>query len=142
MPDNSKVNLEIIAPTGIVYQGQVSAVSIPTFQGQITVLPHHTALFTKLAEGEVILNPSGNSDTIVIAGGFAEVKNNTVHILSDYAIRAESIKQAQVEERKRLAEGKLKQKLTNREFTSADKDLKMSILELKVAQKMRKRHQG
>ena len=141
MPD-SKVNLEIIAPTGIVYQGQVSAVSIPTYQGQITVLPHHTALFTKLSEGEVIINPSGNEDTIVIAGGFAEVKNNSVHILSDYAIRADSIKQAQVEEKKRLAEGKLKQQLTNREFTSADKDLKMSILELKVAQKMRKRHQG
>ena len=141
MPD-SKVNLEIIAPTGIVYQGQVASVSIPTYQGQITVLPHHTALFTKLSEGEVVINPSGNSDTIVIAGGFAEVKNNSVHILSDYAIRADSIKQAQVEEKKRLAEGKLKQKLTNREFTSADKDLKMSILELKVAQKMRRKHQG
>ncbi len=141
MPD-SKVNLEIIAPTGIVYQGQVSAVSIPTYQGQITVLPHHTALFTKLSEGEVVINPSGNEDTIVIAGGFAQVENNSVHILSDYAIRADSIKQAQVEEKKRMAEGKLKQQLTNREFTSADKDLKMSILELKVAQKMRKRHQG
>ena len=141
MPD-SKVNLEIIAPTGVVYQGQVTSVSIPTYQGQITVLPHHTALFTKLSEGEVVINPSGNSDTIVIAGGFAEVKNNTVHILSDYAIRADSIKQAQAEEKKRLAEGKLKQKLTNREFTSADKDLKMSILELKVAQKMRRKHQG
>src|SRR3989344_97715 len=41
--------------------------------------------------------------------------------------------------KKRQAEQKLREKLTNEEFTIADKDLRISILELKVAQKVRRR---
>lgn len=131
--------LEIVAPEGEVFTGEIDSVSIPTFQGQITILPHHISLFTKLAEGEVEIRQSGKMIGIVIAGGFAEVNQNTVRVLSDYAIRAESIEIAKAEEKKRLAEEKLKGQLSNEEFTMADKDLKLSILELKVADKMRRK---
>lgn len=134
---SSNLNLEIVAPTGVIFEGEVTSVSIPTINGTITVLPHHVSLFAKLSEGEVVINKEGREQTIVISGGFLEIDNNSAHILSDYAIRAESIEQAKSEEKKRLSSDKLKQKLTNKEFTVADKDLRMSILELKVAQKVR-----
>lgn len=136
---SNNFNLEIISPEGQVFAGPAESVTIPTYKGEITVLPHHAQLFTKLSEGEVRIKQGGRETTIVIAGGFLEVKNSSVHILSDYAIRAESIQMAKAEERKRQAEEKLKQKLDNREFTVADKDLRLSILELKVAQKIRHR---
>ena len=139
MARSNSFKLEVIAPGGIIYTDEVSSVSVPTYQGIITILPNHTALFTKLAEGEVEINKDGKNITIIIAGGFAEVKQNSVHILSDHAIRAESIEVAKAEERKRQAEEKLKQKLVNEEFTMADKDLKLSILELNAAQKMRRK---
>lgn len=132
--------LEIIAPEGDVFNDTVDSVSIPTYQGTITVLPHHVPLFTRLSEGEVDIKQAGKTTTIVIAGGFLEIKENSVHILSDYAIRAESIQIAKAEEKRRLAEDKLKNKLSNEEYTMADKDLKLSILELKVADKMRRQH--
>ena len=131
--------LEIVSPQGIIFQGEVEKVTIPTYSGIITVLPHHTPIFTKLDEGEIDLVSSGKTQTVVIAGGFLEVKGGSAHILSDHAIRAESIELAKVEEKKRQAEEKLKEKLSNEDFTMADKDLKLSILELKVAQKMRRR---
>lgn len=131
--------LEIVSPQGIIFQGEVEKVTVPTYSGFITILPHHTPIFTKLAEGEVDILTQGKIITIVIAGGFLEVKGGSAHILSDYAIRAESIELAKVEEKKRQAEDKLKEKLSNEDFTMADKDLKLSILELKVAQKMRRR---
>ncbi len=134
------LTLEIISPEGLVFKGDVDSVSIPTDKGTITVLPHHVGLFTKLSEGEVIIKISDRETTIVIAGGFLEIKGNAVHILSDYAIRAESIEIAHAEERKRVAEEKKHTKLSNKEFIAADKDIRLSILELKVANKMR-RHQ-
>lgn len=136
---SNNFNLEIISPEGLVFQGTAAAVSIPTFSGVITVLPHHTPLFTKLSEGEIEIRDGSKSMTVVITGGFLEIKSNSVHILSDYAIKAESIEIAKSEEKKRQAEDRLKQKLSNEDFTLADKDLKLSILELKVAQKMRRR---
>src|SRR3989344_1247124 len=139
MAKNNTFLLEIISPQGAIFQGEVDSVSIPTFQGIITVLPHHIPLFTKLIEGEVHIKDDGHETTVVISGGFLEVKRDSTHILSDYAIRAESIEMAKSEEKKREAEEKLKQKLSNEDFTIADKDLKLSILELKVAQKIRRK---
>ena len=139
MPGENNIHIEIVAPTGIIFQGEVDSISLPTFQGTITVLPHHAALFTKLSEGEVEIREGSKNINIVISGGFLEVKNNSAHVLADYAVRAESIEMAKAEEKKRLAEDKLKQKLSNEDFTVVDKDLRMSILELKVAQKVKKR---
>jgi len=137
MHDN--ILLEIIAPEGEIFHDNVDAVSIPTYQGLITVLPHHVPLFTKLSEGEVEIKHGGKTTTIVISGGFLEIKKNEVHILSDYAVRAESIEIAKSLEKKRAAEEKLAEKLSNRDFTTADKDLRLSILELKVADKIKHR---
>ena len=138
MPSNS-FRLEIVAPTGIIYDDEVSSVSVPTQNGIKTILPNNAPLFTKLFEGEVEIKRDSKDTTIIISGGFCEVKNNMVNILSDYAIRAESIQVAKSEEKKRQAEEKLKQKLDNEDFTIADKDLKLSILELKAVEKMRRR---
>ena len=137
--DTDEFLFEIVSPEGVVFEGKVNSVSLPTDLGQITILPHHISLFTKLVGGEVEIKQKSHETTIVIAGGFLEVKSGSAHLLSDYAIRAESIEQAKAEERKRKAEEKLKQTLSNEEFTIADKDLKISILELKVAQKIRRR---
>jgi len=135
----NNLSLEIVSPQGIIFGGNVDQVTLPTSNGAITVLPHHAALFTKLIEGEIEVVEQGKRTSFVIAGGFFEINNNKASILSDYAIRAESIEMAKSEEKKRQAEQKLREKLTNEEFTIADKDLKMSILELKVAQKVRRR---
>lgn len=137
MSDN--LFLEIVSPQGIVFEGNIEQVSLPTVNGVITVLPHHAALFTKLMEGEIELVQQGKGTSYIIAGGFFEINNNKGSVLSDYAIRAESIVEAKSEEKKRQAEQRLREKLTNEEFTIADKDLKMSILELKIAQKVKRR---
>ncbi len=140
MARNNSIFLEIVAPTGIIFAGDVDSFSVPSYNGTLTILPHHTPLFTKLTEGEVRVNSENKDTTLVISGGFLEIKNNSAHVLSDYAIRAENIEMAKSEERKRQAEQKLKEKLDVLDFTTVDKDLKMSILELKVAEKVRRRH--
>lgn len=139
MPKSNNFFLEVVSPQGIIFEGEADSVCLPTYDGKITILPYHTPLFTKLSEGVVEIKKDNKEVTIVVSGGFLEVKDNSVHILSDYAIRAESIEVAKSEARKKLAEEKLKQKLDNEEFTIADKDLRLSILELKVAQKVRRR---
>lgn len=139
MAKSNSFFLEIVSPEGIIFQDEVSQVSIPTTKGQITVLPHHASLFTKLSEGEVEILKEGRPTTIVISGGFLEIKNNSVHILSDYAIRAESIEIAKAEERMRKAKEQMREKEGKKEFVLADKEFRKSILELKIAQKIRKK---
>ncbi len=132
--------LEIITPDGIIYNEDVSEVILPTPKGQITVLPHHVALFAKLIEGEMIIKKNGKESLMAILGGIAEVSNNSVRILSDYAVKADSIVAAHAQEAKKRAEEALQSKKSAEDFAMADRDLKRSILELKVAEKIKKRN--
>lgn len=136
---NAQFHLEIVSPDGIIYTDDIEELSIPTTNGEITILPHHIALYAKLSEGEAVITKNGKKSTIAILGGMVEVGNNIVSVITDYAIRAESIEMARAEEAKKRAEEILKNKEENVDYTIADHDLKKSILELKVAQKYKKR---
>lgn len=142
MAKGSTFFFEVISPDGILFQDEAYEVSLPTPTGEITILPHHAALVTKLSEGEVKIYQEGKEKYIAIIGGFLEIKDNKVRLLSDYAIRTESIEVAKAEERKRRAEEKIKDKKDNTDFIIAEKDLRKSILELKVSQNIKKRHRN
>lgn len=138
----NKFLFEITSPEGIVFSEEVLEVTLPTQDGEITILPHHAPLLTKLAEGEIIIHKPSGKASVVITGGFLEINKNKAHALSDYAIRAESIEIAHSEERKKQAEKRLEELAGKKEFAIAEKEFKKSILELKVAQRIKKRHQG
>ncbi len=133
------LKLEIITPDGIIYNEEVSEVMLPTPKGQITILPHHVALFVKLVEGEIVIKKNSKDSLMAVLGGVAEIADNSVKILSDYAVKADSIVMARAQEAKKRAEEALLNKKSNEDFAMADRDLKRSILELKVAEKMKKR---
>ncbi|MES2408697.1 MAG: F0F1 ATP synthase subunit epsilon [Patescibacteria group bacterium] len=71
------MELKIYSLEGTKYEGTVSEVSLPTTDGEITVLPHHVALITTLKAGEIKFK----DQIISINGGFAEVGNNKVVVL-------------------------------------------------------------
>ncbi len=136
---NLSFTLEIITPDGIIYNEEVAEVMLPTPKGQITVLPHHVALFAKLVEGEIVIKKNGKETLLAVLGGVTEIGNNEVKILSDYAVKADTIVMARAQEAKKRAEEALENKQSNEDFAMADRDLKKSILELKVAEKMKRR---
>lgn len=134
-----KLHLHILSPEATVYDDIVDEVILPTQKGEIAVLPQHVALFTKLAQGELKVKKGNSENTIIIFGGFLEVQNNHVTVLSDYAIRAESIEVAKAEEAKKRAEEVMRNKGENVDFVLAEKELQKSLLTLKAAEKYRKR---
>lgn len=134
------IELEIISPEGIILKEKVDEVIIPTTTGQIAILPGHTPVFTKLAGGELAVRKKGEETLIAITGGFLEISQNKVIVLADYAIRSEQIEARKAEEARKRAEEMLKAGKDKKDFALAEKELKKSILELKIADKIRKRH--
>lgn len=128
---------KILSPEGQVFSDSVDEVVLPTPTGEIAVLTHHVPLFSKLSEGVITIKKSGKKTIIAVLGGFLEVKSDTALVLSDYAIKAESIQTARASEAKKLAEEMLKSKQTTAELLMAEKKLQKSLLELKVADKMK-----
>lgn len=139
---NKTLSVEIASPEGIVFQDEASEVILPTVEGEIVILPMHTPIYIKLAEGEIIIKSGKQEFLIAITGGFLEVENNKVTILSDYAIRSEKIERLRAEEAKKRAEEAMKNKKENQDIYKIEKDLRRSLLELKIADKMRKRQKS
>jgi F-type H+-transporting ATPase subunit epsilon len=137
---NSKFHFEIVTPDGTIYQDSVDEVRLPTPIGEITILPNHVPLYAKLGDGEAIIIKDGKETLMAVLGGIVDVSDGKVSIVSDYAIQADSIQLAKAEEAKKRAEEAKKNKQETQDFITEDKELRKSILELKVAQKIRRPH--
>lgn len=85
------LNLEIVTPEKKVYDEAVDAVTIPTSNGEIGVLPNHAPLISTLKPGILTITNRGTSEKLAIAGGFVEVALNKVSILADVAERSDEV---------------------------------------------------
>jgi F-type H+-transporting ATPase subunit epsilon len=104
------IKFEIVTPEKIVLKEDVVEVTVPTEEGEVTILPRHAPLIANLKPGVLVLKKTdGSADVAFIAGGFLEVLRNKVVVLADTAERAEKIDLAKVEEARARAEKAMKE---------------------------------
>ncbi len=102
------LHLEIVTPEKKIFSDAVGNVYLPAGVGELGVLEGHAALVTALDPGELRYEKSGQIVTLAVGGGFAEVTQDRVHVLTDMALGEENIDEAKVEEAMRRAEEQLK----------------------------------
>ena len=74
-------NLEIISPEKILLSEKVNSVTIPSFEGEMTILADHIPLITFLRPGIAVVDGNKQSKYFV-EEGTVEFSNNTLIILS------------------------------------------------------------
>jgi F-type H+-transporting ATPase subunit epsilon len=139
------MNFELTTPERVVYQAKARQVTLPTSEGEITVLPGHVPLVAPVEAGELRVVAEDGSDILMaVSGGFVTVKPDGIVVLADTAERGEELELAAIEEAKRKAEALLKEKITDAErFADTTAHLARELARLKVARKhaSRKHHQ-
>lgn len=112
----------------------VKSVTMDTIEGEITVLPGHTPLLTKLSEGILrYTDEKDQEDTVVIFGGFLEIDaSGKLTVLADSAVRATDLDEANLQKAKLEAEETLKDKAREVEFANAEASLRRTVLEMKA----------
>jgi F-type H+-transporting ATPase subunit epsilon len=136
-----KLFLEIITPTKVVLSEEVDEITLPTVNGEISILPNHIDLLTKIKPGEMTIHRNGKIELFAITGGFLEISSNKVSILADHAIHADNIEIAKAEQAKERAEKAMKDKASDKDYAVANAELRKALLELKVARKHKVRNQ-
>jgi len=131
----SVLNLKIVSPEKKVFEESgFNSVTIPTEAGEITVLPEHIPLVSKVSPGEIIARKGNIEQSLITLNGFLKLDSmGNILILSDYAVRSEDVEIGRVEEAKKRAEAAMKEKLSEKEFAIAEAELRKTLLELKVA---------
>lgn len=133
------LQLTVVTQEKELLSQEVDSVTAMTMSGEVTILPGHVPLMTKLTDTELVYRKSGKVSSLAVSGGFMNVEpNNKIIILADSAIRSEDINEAKAEEaRKKAQETMQNEKASKTEIFLAESEMKRAILELRVAQKRR-----
>lgn len=87
------INVEVVSPEAVLYSGEATMVITRTLGGgEIAFQAGHSAFLGALIENHTrVFLADGRVEDIAVHGGFVEVSNNTVSILSDAAEVASAI---------------------------------------------------
>lgn len=83
----SNLKLEIYTPNGVLFDGEVTSVTLPGSKGLFTVLNNHGAIISSLTKGVIKYTINQEISTIETTGGFVEVKKNVVTVCLETIIK-------------------------------------------------------
>ena len=110
MSNDKIIKFEIVTPEKTVTKEMIKQVTVPTTEGDVTILPKHTPLVSTLKSGVLeFVKEDGSREVAFVSGGFLEVLRNKVVVLADTADRAEDIDMKKVEEARERAEKAMKE---------------------------------
>ncbi len=130
------LKLDIVTQEKKLLTEEVSSITAQTVEGEITILPSHVPLLTRLTEGVMRFMTKSGEQVVAIFGGFLEVDSlGNVSVLADSAVRAEDIDEAKVKEAEAEAKAVLADKTRALEFAEAEAALRKAYASIKALNK-------
>jgi F-type H+-transporting ATPase subunit epsilon len=131
--------LEIVTPEARVYSDTIDQVVIPTVEGEVGILPGHIPLLTQVEDGELRVTKNGQTEYLVVGGGFAEVEGDRVRVLAEHAVTESTIDEKAVEAALQRAEEQLKaaENMDPNEFENLQSMVRFSGVQLAIKRRKR-----
>lgn len=85
------ITLRVITPESIVLDTSTSSVRLPGVDGSIGVLPRHAPMVAALGIGSLSYREGGADRPVFVSGGFAEVRDDTIRVISSASEPREEI---------------------------------------------------
>ena len=79
------LQVSVISPEKTIYEGEADQVIAPAWDGQLGVLKGHAPMLVLLGEGELRITRGGADERFHIRGGFLQVADDVVTVLSEHA---------------------------------------------------------
>ncbi len=133
------LEFKIVTPERVVFEDTVESVSLPTVDGEITILPRHIPLVTLLQAGELRIRKGKEEIPLAVSSGVVEVDGKRVVVLADTAERADELEEEKIEKARQQAQKLMQEKRADAEgFAEASAALEREIARLKVAKRHRR----
>jgi F-type H+-transporting ATPase subunit epsilon len=87
----AELNVIVVTPETTVLEKSAEFVALPLFDGEIGIAPGHSPMIGRLGYGELRIRTGGSTETLYVDGGFVQVANNIVSVLTNRAVPAEAL---------------------------------------------------
>jgi F-type H+-transporting ATPase subunit epsilon len=88
----------IVTPERALLDAHVDFVALPMYDGELGVLPGRAPLIGRLGPGELRTKQANETHRYFVDGGFAQIRNNIVTVLTPRALKAEEINRTAAEQ--------------------------------------------
>jgi len=134
------LHVDIVSAEAEIFSGTATMVFAPAEMGEVGIAPRHAPLLSRLKPGEVrVQTQEGEELSFFVSGGMLEIQPHVVTILSDTAIRADDLDEAQALEAKDRAEKLLADRSADIDYARAQSELAQSMAQLAAIKKLRER---
>ena len=116
MENNFKI--EIISPERIIFSGDIKMVTLPSYEGDMSVLKQHISIITFLRPGIIRAQKNeGNFEEFFVQDGTVEYFNDSLVVLSTSAINMKDLSKEFVDNLNK----DIQNKLTDKNLTDHDR---------------------
>jgi F-type H+-transporting ATPase subunit epsilon len=126
------LKLEIVTPEAKIFSDDVDMVTLTGVEGEMGILPNHVPLMTQLAAGEIVARKGADTIFLVVGDGFVQITGERVSVLTDMAINADNIDEAQAQEALQRAEARLAEKISDEETARVQAAIVHAANQIKV----------
>ena len=115
MEDSFK--LEIISPEKIIFSDETKMVTLPSYEGDMSILKNHISIITLLRPGIIKVQNDGNFKEFFVQDGAVEFFNDSLVVLSASAINVKDLSKEFVDNLNKDTQDKL----TDKNITDHDR---------------------
>ncbi len=84
----AQLNCIVVTPEETAVDEQTDFVALPLYDGELGIAPGHSPLIGRLGYGEMRIRSGGNVQRFYVDGGFVQVDENVVSVLTNRAVPA------------------------------------------------------
>ena len=84
-------HLSVVTPERSVLEGEVKFVALPAHDGEVGIMRNRAPLLVRLSPGALRADTDGGPRTLFIDGGFAEMADNHLTVLTEAAMQPEEL---------------------------------------------------
>ena len=123
----------VVTPEETVLDTEADFIALPLYDGEVGIGKNHTPMIGRLGYGELRLRQGATTISYYIDGGFVQVNDNLISVLTNRAIPAGAVDQLAAAEQLALALGR--QVSGDEELAIRDRIVKQARAQLRVAVK-------
>jgi F-type H+-transporting ATPase subunit epsilon len=79
------LTVTVISPESVLFEGTSDSVIAPAYDGEVGILTGHAAMMTLLGRGILRVGSAGGAQRFEIEGGFLQVVDNHVRVVTEQA---------------------------------------------------------
>lgn len=94
----AEMTVTVVTPEETVVETTASSVVLPLFDGEVGLMPKHAPMIGRLGYGEMRITTDEGKQSFYVDGGFVQVADNEVNVMTGRALSPADIDKSAAEE--------------------------------------------